>query len=103
LSNSAVVACPSIHDTWSIAVAEAMAMGAVPVVSSSLGDMIIESGTGAICSTGDSISLAQSINRILADPSKWYDMSRRASKWARENTWDKVADQTLNVVLERLT
>lgn len=103
LSNSAVVACPSIHDTWSIAVAEAMAMGAVPVVSSTLGEMIIESGTGAICRPGDPASLAQSINRILADPSKWYDMSRRASKWARENTWDKVADQTLNVVLERLT
>jgi glycosyltransferase involved in cell wall biosynthesis len=63
-----------------------MAMGAVPVVSSSLGDMIIESGTGAICSTGDSISLAQSINRILADPSKWYDMSRKASTWARQIT-----------------
>lgn len=97
LFESGVVVYPAEYfdGGWSIACAEAMALGAVPVVSSNLMDMVAESGAGIIYKTGDHVALGHCMNRLLSDTELWSSMSTKASAWAREFTWEKVADQIL--------
>jgi glycosyltransferase involved in cell wall biosynthesis len=65
-----VIVLPSEVEAWGLVVNEAMAAGAVPVVSSAVGcgpDLVSSSG-GVVYPVGDIAALADALDNLVADP-----------------------------------
>jgi glycosyltransferase involved in cell wall biosynthesis len=62
-----IVVLPSDYETWGLTVNEAMAAGAVPIVSDAVGcgPDLVEGGPGAIFRVGDIGDLASCLHRLL--------------------------------------
>lgn len=71
----------------SIAMAEAMIAGAVPVVANvgDLGELVIDGATGWLIQPGDFDAYARRICELLDDPVQWESMSSRARQHALQN------------------
>ena len=94
---------PSMFESMSLVVPEAMASG-MPVVTTRTCGMqdIIEDGvTGFLVPPRDSQTLASRIIDLLNDPLLCSRLGQAAQKKARAITWDKIACQTLQLY-ERL-
>ncbi|MGI8808085.1 MAG: glycosyltransferase family 4 protein [Acidimicrobiales bacterium] len=65
-----VFVLPSATEPWGLAVNEAMASGAVPVVSDAVGcaDDLVDDATGAVVPVGAPADLAAALDRILSSP-----------------------------------
>jgi glycosyltransferase involved in cell wall biosynthesis len=83
---------------WSIACAEGMALGAVPVVSTYLKDMVVESGSGFVFKADNSSQLCNALSRLLEDEKTWRHMSLKGSQWVRSFTWDRTANETFTAI-----
>ncbi len=77
---------PSLEEGFGVALAEAMAAG-VPVVASATGgllDLVSEEATGFLSPPGDAATLAQTLERALADPGEAARRARQAQARVRE-------------------
>jgi len=94
---------PSLFESMSLVVPEAMASG-MPVVTTRACGMqdIIENGvTGLLVLPRDADALAKSVKILLNDSLVCAKFGKAAQQKAREITWDKIAAQTLRAY-ERL-
>ena len=96
LKGAAVFALPSVREGFGIAVVEAQAAGAVPVVAqaphSAAPSLIDDGRTGLVCSP-DPEAFAQAILHLLADVPRRTEMAHAARAAAAVRDWDRVADQ----------
>jgi glycosyltransferase involved in cell wall biosynthesis len=94
---------PSMFESMSLVVPEAMASG-MPIVTTrtcGMQDIIDDGVTGFLVPPRDSEALATSMQILLNDPLLCAKLGQAAQKKAKEITWDKIARQTLQVY-ERL-
>ncbi len=76
---SDIVVLPSEAEPWGLVINEAMAAGAVPVVSSAVGcGPDLAQGAGAVYPVGDVSSLADALDRLVADPEALAEARRRS-------------------------
>lgn len=102
-ANHDIFVFPSMFESMSLAVPEAMASG-LPIVTTRACGMqdIIEDGvTGFLVPPRDAETLAKRITELLNDPLLCSRLGQAAQKKAREITWDKISCQTLQLY-ERL-
>jgi glycosyltransferase involved in cell wall biosynthesis len=87
LSRSRVFVLPSRSEGLSIAMAEAMICGAVPVVADvgDLKDLVKNGETGYLIPEDDVQQYARRIETLLNDVAHWEHLSRNASRAARAN------------------
>ena len=106
LSRAAAFVCPSVYEPLGIVNLEAMACGA-PVVASAVGGIpeVVEDGvTGLLVpydeqdSAGFEAALAETLNRVVADPAAAERMGQAGRERAvREFGWDSIARRTVSV------
>ena len=91
---------PTRYEPFGMVIAEALASG-VPVVTSSRAGAsdLIRNGTSGwvVDDPEDAAGFAAAVDRVLADPAGWPELSRAARDAVRNLTWDSVAAQTLEV------
>jgi phosphatidyl-myo-inositol alpha-mannosyltransferase len=86
-------------ESFGIVLVEAMSAGA-PVVASDLGafSRVLDDGqAGVLFRTGDSVDLARTLLRVLADPGLRATVAERAHAAVRRYDWSAVTDQVLAV------
>src|SRR5204862_3355564 len=99
LRGAAVLAHPSPHEGFGLAVAEAMARG-VPVVCADAGALPeTAGGAAALFAPGDADALAQALRDVLADREGW---ARRARERSSAFSWERTARLTWDVYAELL-
>jgi glycosyltransferase involved in cell wall biosynthesis len=97
LARATVLAFPSAHESFGLAVAESLAAGRAVVVSPEVGlsDELARAGAGRVA-PAEAPRLADALRSLLDDPDERARLGRsgRALVAARF-TWDRVADRTL--------
>jgi glycosyltransferase involved in cell wall biosynthesis len=85
LARARVFVLPSLSEGLSIALAEAMMCGAVPLATrvGDLGDLVAHGTNGYLLSPGDREGFVREACALLADDGLWARMSRAASASAR--------------------
>ncbi|MDW8045475.1 MAG: glycosyltransferase family 4 protein [Nitrososphaerota archaeon] len=100
LKSSWIYVLPSIREGQSITVLEAMAAGTPQVVvdveGSGAGELVSLSGSG-IAVSPSSKSIAEGILSILSDQELWERLRLNGLNFIKDYTWDKVAEDYLNV------
>jgi glycosyltransferase involved in cell wall biosynthesis len=94
----------SLKEGWGLTSIEANGCG-TPVVASDvpgLCDSVREGETGFLVPFGDAPAMADRIGRILSDAALSARLQTRSLAWAREHTWDRVADRTESVLSRAL-
>ncbi len=86
LAQSSIFVLPSLSDTSSVALLEAMAAGAVGVVTTrgGPGEIARRSGCGLVVDPEDAGAIAAAIQRLLRDPAEASDHARRGRAWVVE-------------------
>ena len=95
---------PSIYEPFGIVLLEAMACGK-PVVASNVGGIpfVVEEGkTGLLFESGNVEDLADKIMTILKNEELREKMGEAGRERAKEVTWDKIAERTVEVYKEIL-
>lgn len=95
---------PSIYEPFGIVLLEAMACGK-PVVASNVGGIpfVVEEGkTGLLFESGNIEDLADKIMTILENEKLREKMGEAGRERAKEFTWDKIAERTVEVYKEIL-
>jgi glycosyltransferase involved in cell wall biosynthesis len=95
---------PSIYEPFGIVLLEAMACGK-PVVASNVGGIpfVVEEGkTGLLFESGNVEDLADKIMTILKNEKLREKMGEAGRERAKEFTWDKIAERTVEVYKEIL-
>jgi len=94
-----VIAVPGVREGWGQVVTDASALGtpAVGYDVPGLRDSIRDGFNGLLVESGPE-ALADGIMRVLSDDGLREDLSRNAIEWARRFSWDKTAEEFLNVV-----
>lgn len=98
-SVDAYVAPNTGAESFGIILVEAMSAGA-PVVASDLPSFtdVLSGGTaGALFRTGDPVSLAGSVLRLLDDPREREELSARGARRARDFDWSRVSADVMDV------
>lgn len=87
LARSRVFVLTSVSEGLSIAMAEAMAAGAVPVVADigELRDLVTDGVNGYLIESGDIEEYARKVMSLLRDETLWKQQSRRAMDVARKH------------------
>lgn len=100
-----VCAFPSKYEPFGIVLLEAMACGK-PVVASNVGGIpfVVEDGkTGLLFESGNVEELAEKIIMLLRDEELREKMGEAGRERAKEFTWDKIAEQTVDLYKEILS
>lgn len=96
LVRSRIFVLTSRSEGLSIAMAEAMAAGVVPVVADvgELGDLVVDDENGRLIAPNDVGAFARAIAQLLSEPERWDECSRAAVESARRYCHiDAVAEQ----------
>lgn len=100
---ASVVAYPSLYEGFGFPPLEAMALG-TPVVASDRGSLPEVLGDAALLvDPTDDSALARALEDVLTRPELRERLRARGRKRARDFTWDKCADLTLDVYRSVLT
>jgi glycogen(starch) synthase len=101
LSHSAMLVLPSRYEGQGIVVLEAAACSK-PVVVSDIPELsyAVDAGFGLSFRTGDPNDLAKKITLLLNNESARREMGRKALEYARNFTWDKIADEYERYLLD---
>jgi glycosyltransferase involved in cell wall biosynthesis len=94
MKTARVFAMPSVREGFGLAVIEAQACGAVPVVVRSAGSAavdLVEEGVDGLACDADAASLAAAIGRLLSDEGSRAAMAARARRHAERWSWDRLA------------
>ncbi len=94
-----VMVYTSPKEGWGLSVIEGNALGIPCVASDSPGlrESVRHEETGYLVPHGDVDMLARRISALLRDDDLWRGMSRRAIDWASEFSWDRSAEETLEL------
>jgi glycogen synthase len=94
ISNSMFMVLPSRYEGQGIVVLEAAACGK-PVIVSDIPELkyAADAGFGLSFKTGDAEDLSEKMNFLLGNPSLRREMGIRAKEYARNFTWDKIAEE----------
>lgn len=99
LARADVYVCPSLSESWGMALWEAMAM-ARPVVSTDVGDVarhVRDGEAGFIVPVGDDAAMAERIARLLDDPDRRARMGAAARETAMAFQPQEIAGLTLGI------
>jgi glycosyltransferase involved in cell wall biosynthesis len=97
LSLAEVFAFPSVLEGFGLPPLEAMACGAPIVCSNASSLPEVVSDAGLLVPPRDVRAWVESLNRVLADPSLRADLRARGLARAAQFTWERAAQQTLQV------
>ena len=95
-----VLVNPSVREGFGLNVVEANALG-VPCVAydvAGLRDAVIDNETGLLVKSGDVEALGEAIYQVLTSEALRVRLSEKALTYSRGFSWDKVADEFLNVI-----
>lgn len=95
-----VLVNPSVREGFGLNVVEANALG-VPCVAydvAGLRDAVINNETGLLVKSGDIEALGEAILQVLTSDSLRTRLSEKALTYSRSFSWDRVADEFLNVI-----
>lgn len=92
LQAATVVAYPSFQEGFGLPILEAMAQGTPVVTSSGSATEEVAGGAAALADPNDPDSIADAIERVLADRDRW---AAAALARARTSTWDATVDATV--------
>jgi glycosyltransferase involved in cell wall biosynthesis len=95
-----VLVNPSVREGFGLNVVEANALG-VPCVAydvAGLRDAVINNETGLLVKSGDIVALGEAISQALTSKALRVKLSENALAYSRSFSWDKVADEFLNVI-----
>ena len=91
---------PSVREGFGLNIVEANALG-VPCVAydvSGLRDAVVPKETGLLVEPGNIEALAEGIIQVLTDEALRVRMSKEALEYSRNFSWDKVADDFLDII-----
>lgn len=95
---------PSIYEPFGIVLLEAMACGK-PVVASNVGGIpfvVVDGKTGLVFESGNVNDLAEKVVILLKNKKLREKMGDAGKERAKEFTWDKIAEQTVDLYKEIL-
>jgi glycosyltransferase involved in cell wall biosynthesis len=100
-----VFAWPSVAEGYGLAPVEAMACG-VPVIAaasdlSATPALVRDHGAGVVADP-DPAAFARAIRMLLDDEAAWREAGQRASDFARNMTWDRMAHAVEQVYVETI-
>jgi len=90
---------PSHYESFGMVALEAMACG-TPVIASDVGGLsyLVRDGeTGFHIPSGDHLSLASTLARVLQDDNLRRRLGEQATYWAQNYSWHKIGDRILDV------
>jgi len=101
---AAVLVENSVKEGWGLIVMEANACGTPVVVADSAGlrDSSRDGVNGLVYPCGDVASLAEKLERLLADDALRLRLGRQAIDWAKQWTWDGAADAMEQVIRQTI-
>jgi len=100
LDNAYVFCMPSRYEGWGIAAIESSARGC-PVIASmipGLNEAVCEDKTGIFVSPNDEDDLANKLKWIIDKSDVRNDLSQQGIEWAKTFSWDKIAEQQLELL-----
>jgi glycosyltransferase involved in cell wall biosynthesis len=100
LGRAWVLVNPSVREGWGLNVVEANALG-TPCVAydvAGLRDSVRDGVTGLLCESGDVGGLAERVLWVLGDEGLRVRLSRNALEYSRGFSWDKTAQQFMDVI-----
>ena len=92
---------PSSYETWGLVVNEAMQFGLPVIVSNQVGcrlDLVREGETGFVFQSGDAVSLATYMQRMMGDP----DKARGMGHFARQHISGFTIEASVRGILQAL-
>ena len=96
-SSARLLAYPSLYEGFGLPPAEAMACGC-PVVTSNVSSLPeVVGDAGITIDPHDTEGLAQAMRRVLTDSKLREDMRKKGLEQAKKFSWEKAAEQTLEV------
>ena len=92
----------SSKEGWGLTVLEANACGTTVIASRvpGLRDAVRDGETGLLYSFGEATELAEKIIRLLKDRAYREKLSAGALQWSRTFTWERAAEETVDVLKE---
>ena len=103
-SAAEAVVMPSHYESFGMVALEAMACG-TPVIASEVGGLayLVQDGvTGFHVPTNDPMPLADKIDLLLTSNVLQHEMSHAAHDWARQYSWQRIADRIEDLYTEAL-
>jgi glycosyltransferase involved in cell wall biosynthesis len=99
MRRSHVIVNPSPREGWGLTNIEANACGTVAVASDADGlrDSVKDGETGLLFPYGDHRALAKHLTAILSDDKLRERLTRNAVTWALSFTWEKAAQETMEI------
>ncbi len=101
LTGCTFIVMPSRYEGQPLTVIEAAACSK-PVIVSDIPELryAVEAGFGLSFRTGDAEDLAEKMNLLLSNPSQRQEMGKKAREYARNFTWDKIAEEYEKYLME---
>lgn len=95
---------PNEYDTFGLVVTEAMASGLPVIVGDSIGaaELVQDGQNGLLCRVTSPASVTASLQTLVALPDKGRTLGREARGTAKYYSWDRCAEETLEVYRQAL-